>query len=356
MAGTEIGAKAGGCAFRQGSTWGTAVAVEANGGIKLLNYSPNGGQASLANEEVGAVAGSVPDIGNEGWAPSLNGKARYGNFGRLLAFIFGTSGAPTQTPPSTGTTYLHTLTWQDTLTKFMTLCLGARAGAKPHEFPSHKINEVSLVFTDGGELIFKVDGVACARERDSATNDAATFLAATTRAGRRQIMGTHSTFRLNAQAGGALASTTDDIKIRSFELRLRRPMTVSHETQSTQAVEPFEEGPVEVMLTITLRSYESDAYIALWEDLNTPTPKKADIKFLSGFTPTDGAEMYLKFDFPYVVVNEDPRVEVPGGGRIPHQVSFKCIAPISGVAPTGMTATAAVEAFVLDEISTAYLS
>lgn len=356
MAGTEIGAKAGGCAFRQGSTWGTAVAVQANGGIKLTSYSENGGQASLPNEEVGAVAGSVPDIGNEGWQPSLNGKARYGNFGRLLAFIFGTSGNPTQTPPATGTTYLHTLTWQTTLDKFLTLCLGARAGAKPHEFPSEKINEVSLTFTDGGELIFKVDGVACARERDSSTNDAATFAAATVRAGRRQVMGSHATFRMNTQSGGALASTADDIKIRSFELRLRRPMQVSHETQSTEAVEPFEEGAVEVMFTITLRSYETDAYIALWEDLNTPTAKKADIKFLSGYTPTDGAEMYLQFDFPYVVVNEDPRIEVPGGGRIPHTVTFKAIAPPSGSAPTGMSATGPVMGFVLDEVSTAYLS
>lgn len=358
MAGTETGAKAGGFAFVQGSTWGTPVAVAANGGLKLTSYSENGGQEALPNEELGDTAGSAPDIGNEGYMPEFNGKCRYGNFGRLLAYIFGTSGAPAQTGGGSSGSYLHTLTWQDTLTKFMTAALGVRAGAIPHEFPSNKIREISIAFTDGGQVTFKVNGVACSRTRASATNTANVFAAATVRAGRQQIMGTHATFRLNAQAGGALASTTDDVSIRGFELTIRRPLSIQHDTQSTIASEPFEDGPTEVELTITLRSYEADTYIALWESLTTPTPKKADIKFLSSFTPSGSGSvpLYLQFDFPNLMVKASPATDVPGAGRIPHRVTFKCVNPPANTAPTGMTAVGPVQAFVMDEISTAYLA
>jgi hypothetical protein len=358
MAGTEIGAKAGGFAFVQGSTWGTPVAVAANGGLKLTSYSENGGQESLENVELGDPAGSAPDIGNEGYMPEGNGKCRYGNFGRLLAYIFGTSGAPAQTGGGSSGSYLHTLTWADTLAKFMTAAYGFRAGAIPHEFPSKKINRISIAFDEGGQVTFKVNGVACSRKRASSTNTYAVFAAATVRAGRQQIMGTHATFRMNAQASGALASTTDDISIRGFELTIFRPMSVQHDTQSTAATEPFEDGPTEVEYTIKLRSYENDTYIALWEDLNSPTPKKADIKFLSTFTPSGSGSvpLYLQFDFPNCMVKAAPKTDVPGAGRIPHEVTFKCTNPPANTAPTGMTAVGPVQAFVMDEITTAYLA
>lgn len=358
MAGTEIGAKAGGFAFVQGTTWGTPVAVAANGGIKIERQADNGGQESLPNEDLGDPAGSAPDIGNEGWMPEDSGKCRYGNFGRYLAYIFGTSGAPAQTGGGSSGSYLHTLTWQDTLTKFMTAVYGKRAGAIPHEFPSRKIKELTIGFTEGGQLTFRINGVACSRERASSTNTYAVFAAATVRAGRQQIMGTHATFRMNAQAGGALASTTDDISIRGWELRIRRPMSIQHDTQSTIATEPYEDGPCEVEFTIKLRSYEADTYLALWEDLNTPTPKKADIKFLSTFTPPGAGSvpLYLQFDFPHLVVKQAPATDVPGAGRIPHEVTFKCINPPANTAPTGMTAVGPVQAFVMDEVTTAYLA
>lgn len=356
MAGIEYGARSGGAAFKQGSTWGTAVAVSSNTGIRVESYDTRGGLASLPNAEVGAPAGSAPDIGNESWELTVNLKCRYGVL-RFLAYAFGTSGSPTQTPPTTGTTYLHTLTWNDVMTKFATWCLGFRSGAKPHEFASAKVRELSLGFTNGGEVRARITMAGSSRSKDSSTNTTTEMTAATTRAGRRQIMGSHATFRINAQAGSGLGSG-DAVKLRDFEIVIRRkfPGGDEHETGATIMPEPFDEGEAEVLVRTRLRSYEADTYMDLWDGLTTPTPKKADIKFLSGHTPTDGSEMYLQIDLPYLVLASQPQVGVPGGGRIQHTLEWRAIAPVSGSAPTGMSATGPVQMFVLDEDSGAWLS
>lgn len=358
----NTGAKAGNlktaAAIEQGSTWSTPVAVGAGDGIYITSESIQGGALPLPRETVGVAWGDIIDRGAQQHAGSMGGDVWHGaHWGRIAAFIFGTSGAPTQTPPSTGTTYLHVCDLATSLTKFFTLVLARRATSGDsllwHEYDSCMLSRFVMRGSGNGKVTWEAGVVANTLDKASSTNTTTQTDAVTVNTTRAACRFTKGLFRLNAQAGGALASTTDDVPIASFELEINRSLSQDFLADGTgELAQPAEQDVCSAMLTISTRSYDADTWKAAYI---AGTEYKADLKFLSGITPTDGAEMYIQAQFPRMVIAEEPQANISGRGRITHTIRFKLLTAAS--APTGMSGvTAPVRLNVLDEETAAYLS
>lgn len=341
-------------AIEQGSTWGTAVAVGAGDGIAITGESISGGRAALPREDLGYPWGQGIDVGAERHRGAINFDLFHGGgAGRLMSYFFGTSGSPTQTPPSTGTTYLHVLTLENALTKFGTVCLAKRASQKWWQYASAKAARLELSGSGNERVRGSIEFIANALDRDSSTNTTTQTNAVTVPTRRALAYAKQGTFRLNAQAGGALASTTDDVPILGFKFTAVRPFDEPELIDGTNYIaEPVEAGECMGELEITLRSYDAETWIAAYL---AQTEYKADLKLLSAYTPSGGAAMYALLNIARMVVAEQPQAPVANRGPIPHVVRFKCLTP--SAAPTGMSGlTQPFELQVLDEVSTAYLS
>lgn len=348
----NTGAGSGGIGFEQGSTWGTAVACGANDQVRTLTFNDGGGFEEQENQEVGNAYGEAADRGDEAREVVWTGNCYYGSScGRLLSYIFGTSGAPTN---NTGS-YTHTLTMTDVLTKFMTIIAGKRTGQKPWEYASMKARRLLLRAEGRGRLSWELTLVGGGLDKNSSTNTTTELAALTIRDSTRPVLRLgDATFRINAQGGSALASTTDDVQIVGFEMVIERQMPVDFGTESALVLEPFDDGDVNVMLTIDYRAYSSDTFIDAWDTDSTPTEYKADIVFSSGITPASGQELTWTFSFPRLQPKPST-TPITGRNRIAHRVSFKCLEASS--APSGMSGiTKPVHLVIEDEDSGTYLS
>lgn len=361
--GITTGAKAGNgaaaAAFEQGSTWNTPVAVGASDGIRILSEGIQGGAGTLERQTVGLPWGDKPDQGPELWRGPVRGDLFYnGNCGKFLSYVFGTSGAPTQTPPSTGTTYLHVCDIANSLSKFMTLVLARRAqvggSTKWHEYKSAMMSRVRFTGSGNGRVNWEAEIIASALDRDSSTNTTTQTDAVTVPTILGAVRFADGLFRINAQAGGALASTTDDIGISGFELEISRPLSADFLADGTGVLAlPAEENVCDVILRVDLRSYDVDTWIAAWAG---GTEYKADLKFTgTGKAPASGSDPYFQFQFPRLVLASQPQANIPGRGRVPHRVEFRAL--VASSAPTGMTGvTQPVRLNVLDSETAAYLA
>lgn len=361
--GITTGAKAGNgaaaVAFEQGSTWNTPVAVGANDGLRILSENITGGAGALERQTIGLPWGDKPDAGPEMWRGVITGDLFYnGNCGKFLSYVFGTSGSPTQTPPSTGTTYLHVCDVANSLAKFFTLVLARRAqvggSTKWHEYKSAMMLRVRIFGSGNGRVSWEVEVIASALDRDSSTNTTTETDAVTVPTILGAVRFADGLFRINAQGGSALSSTTDDLGIAGFEFEIMRPLSADFLADGTGVLAlPAEENVCDARLRVDLRSYDADTWIAAWP---AGTEYKADLKFTgTGKAPTDGSDPYFQLQFPRLVVATQPQANLAGRGRVGHRVDFKCL--VASSAPSGMSGvTQPVRLNVLDSTSGAYLS
>lgn len=357
----ETGARAGNgetaAAFVQGTTWGTAVAVGAGRGIYLTSEGVAGGRVALPRLPVGSVWREPVDRGAQEHRGDINFDLFYGgNCGELLAYLFGTSGAPTQTPPSTGTSYLHACTLADSIAKFATLCIGKIGGAKWHEFPSFKASRLLLRGSGNGRVTGTIDVLPSHLDEDSSTNATTQTDAVTVPALQGAARFKHSLFRINGQADGALDS--GDVKgIAGFELELSRPLAVDHLADGNDFIaEPFEDeqqGEMMVRLAVDLRSFDTAEWRTAYE---AGTEYKWDLQILgTGLDGGSGADPYYLFECPRATVMAMPQANIAGRGRITHRVEF--VGHVASAAPTGMSGiTQPLNLKVMDTDSSAYLA
>ena len=148
----NTGAGSGGVGFSQGSTWGTAVACAAGDQIRCSSLDDSNGFEELPRDDIGDMNGSASDIGAQRRTIIVRGDCYYGaNLSRILAFAFGTSGAPTDNT----STYTHALTFTDALTKYATLIIGKVAGAKPYEFASMMCRRLTITGSGSGRVSYE---------------------------------------------------------------------------------------------------------------------------------------------------------------------------------------------------------
>jgi len=232
--------------------------------------------------------------------------------------------------------------------------IAKRTGQKWHEFASAITAELRLRGEGNGRVTWELSLICSSLDRDSSTNTTTETNAVTIAAIEGAVRFPDGLFRVNAQAGGALASPTDDIDIASFELVVRRDLSRDYLADGTAVIAlPAEQGPCEVMLTFSTRSYDSDTWKAAY---SAGTEYKWDLKFTgTGLDSGSGADPYYLLESPRAIVAEDPQASIGSRGRITHTVTMKSL--VASAAPTGMSGiTQPLNLSVMDKVSGAYLA
>lgn len=313
-------------AWKKAPSWATEIDVNAAGnGILPLNAGAiKQGIAMIPEESPVSAFESDLDLGD--FDPvdfSLEFDARYEGLGPIIAQVFGTAGSPS-TPE--GNARLHTLELANTIAGLF----GTYATEKHDKFhvvPSAK--PYKLTFTmDGGKLKLTVDLKGNKVIDDSAI--VTTLAAVTVPDKHNRALSKQMVFRINAQAGGALAGG-DEVKVKNFTLEIERvPEGGAHEGGSQTIIEAIEEGKIAIKLTLELNRMDdvNDAYFGDWTSENE---KKADLVF-TGLLITGTTYYEFKFEFPRLKLED---VDYPDDNIIPATITLRGLEADS--APTGMS-------------------
>jgi len=343
-------------ALKFGSTWQTAVECGANDGIRIDSSSVSGGKEVVADGSLtGDAFGNAPQIGQEVHRGGPTGLFRYGGrCAELLAWIFGTAGAPSEVEASYE--YTHALSVETRLGDFATYC-ERKGDVAVWEYASAKLSRFTLEISGRGPATFDTDMILGGlTEDDSGTNTLATFANVTVRNPLTPVFLGDCRFRLNGQAAGALGSgdvlKPNVIRI-IFDRRLQEDF-LADQSIGRVVSNPEEDGDLEMYLEIGFPKYAAATYRALVDD---GTEKKADLYITSAAAALTGAASGLyheyDFDFPRLIPVERPENALSGPGRIPDGVTFKVIT--AGSNPTGMSSTTPV-CTVRNQISTNLLA
>lgn len=337
---TKAGAK-------KGTTWGTAVALAAGGGIHLAGFRPG---VTVPRTDDTSVSGSAQmpgaDITSHAALPTLTLPARYeGMWLTLLALLFGTAGVPTGTNP-----YVHTFKPKNDLTGlFATLGVDLQVEANPvWEFPSCAVESFTIRSQAGSgegaraEVSFEL--VADRLQRASGVNST-TQIALLTFPTAGHLLHHNLTVRMNIASGGALGAP-EVLKVRGFELTIRNNLKRDLFYSGSQYIDqPDRDGFIEVTGSLLLDKYSLDSPGVT--EFIAGTYMKLDAAW------TTGASAIFKFEIPRVQLSGGDR-DLSGAGLISAPIPFKAYDPTA--APTGMTTTDLIWLLLTNTASADYLA
>ena len=335
-------------AIKKAATWGTEIDVNAAG---TLIAPFNAGAIKMSStfaEEENVQSAFQDDLDLLQVGPvdfPLDFHWRYeGLENLLLALLFGTAGIPTQ--QGTTTAYLHTFQLANKIPGFYTYA--TEKLDKFHVIRSAKPYKASFTF-DGGRVKLSISNKGDKLIDDSAT---ITSLANATIADKfNRVLSKQGLFRMNTQTGAALASPTDDIKVKNFTLDIERVLEGgSFTADSLTCLELLETAKLSLKLTLEFVRMDAtnELYFANWL---AEAEKKADITFTGALIETP---YYYKalFQFPRLKVED---VEYSDEGIIPAKITLRGLEASS--APTGMTGiTKPVQLELINKRITDYLS
>lgn len=319
-------------AAKKASAWGTAVVCGANDGLLIKPDSLNETREKIVDDSLGQYHPKDSDLTTRNAGGSIPAWLRYDGVEHLLlALLMGTSGgAPVQQGVTAA--YKQVLSIADCLDGlFATFCKNLRVNVD--EYPSIKVQGLSLEGSIGQPMLLSFDVVASHREINSAVNDDTTFASVTIRESAHRVLFSHGVFRMNAASGAAL-SGSDAIKPSSFRLNYKRNMKgiVGLGSDSNSIDEPTNNGRPECTLSLKFDRHTSvDRFLAFIAE----TKQKMDIVFTGSLIESPYYRTF-KLELPSLKYNavHTPTAE----GIIPQEVEMECLAVTA--APSGMTATA----------------
>ncbi len=323
----------------KGAAWGTPIPLAALDGImpfsidRIVLDAENVMDESIGNWNELQEGDLVRHLANPTITLPLR---REGMLWRFVAHLIGDDSISGPTV----NVYQHTMTWPDESTLFSTMALEINESASPgHIVEWASLKTVGVVFEPDGNGFWQIvvstigDTINIG---SNATNsdtefDLVTWATKTKRIGFRETL-----FRINAQAGGALASG-DVIKCSNMAVNLVRPYPADGELVTRGAStgaelttdEPIREGYADGMvLSFTDPDYETEA---LLDEFRATTERKADITI----TKTIGVDAHvLLMQFPRLYPIS-PEVAIERGSRIPMTRNF--VMTDAQANPTGMT-------------------
>lgn len=232
------------CGVAAGGTWGTAVAAGALDGIQFLSGQASFSAPTQLDESRGRAFALDSTPGQITCKGTYKFYLRYAGFELLAAMFMGIAGAPAI--QGAGPAYLHTLKWNTDPYGYM-VSVVKNMISYIEEIPTAKITGVTITGEIGPkplEIDIEVDGIT--REVASAINTLATFANVTlpTDADRNPVMFSQTVFRMNAQAGAALAGG-DKVYPSKFVLTMKRTMkgeyTGAYRTAGTNPQDQIDE-------------------------------------------------------------------------------------------------------------------
>jgi hypothetical protein len=336
-------------AFQKGTTWGTAVAPGALDGVLPFSISPWPLQGDPVIDDTIGNWDEVQEMTKlieEANPTIIYPYRREGAFLRHVAHIFGDD-----TPTSGNGQKTHTFNWQQESALFGTYAAEI-ADADITEWPSMKTTGITLRKGGDGGLELEArticDTVQVAADATTAGGD---FDAVTYDTKVKRVANNEVQFRINAQAGAALASPGDVIKLGDFSLDINRPYDREDVTRGAstgvefQTDEPIQNGPAEILLSVTANDYTT---IALLDDLKDTTEYKADIiitKTISAVVHSDTIQFNRLQPMPQ-------SADIDRMNRIPLTRVFRAKKATS--TPTGMTNANVIHWVHLDSVTATY--
>jgi len=304
-------------ALVKGATWGTAVALSTGHRVPFVSSSLDYQRDQIPNDDISGrpmrqssvlgnafVDGSVVISGDYNQAPHL----------LLAAVMMGTAGVPTTV--ETGV-YKHALLLAaDVQGLFLSAGLDY-GGVDVYGFDSIKPVRRLIQIASGGRLdeTYEFQGRGVDK---TLTSPGWTYADDPTDGGTLRVLHRQMVVRVNASAGGALATPADVVYPTQLEIDINR----GHTTEYAQAGEPDEPTPADFgSVTVRLTFYGmSAALLTLFRDSKDDgTPLKLDAVIdhgtLIGATENSTRAFYL----PKLIVTECPNT-VPGPGRVPMSV------------------------------------
>ena len=339
------------CGLKQGSTWGTAVALGATNEIIV----PDDGNPMLnqAYEQSDAMGRLLPRDGSLGeckpveWDIHFDSKCglQYepGPLGSVIAALYGASATPAIQGASAA--YLHSFTSADESTKFFTFAT-ERSGTI-REVPSAIVKKLTLKVGDG-KLQGTVSMVGNTCINNSAVNGATQMDALTPAAEANFVLFGTGVLRMNAQSGGALSSG-DSLDISDFSIDLERKVDAKASLGGSYVSQPAT-GPLVATVKMTM-SKATSAGMGYETDFIAMTAKKMDIIFTGGIAD---ATYHYKWTFIF------PRmkfVKVPDSKLADNMViDLELSSEEASSAPTGMSGYTRPGAEVVNLRSTNYIT
>lgn len=315
-------------AIKKGSVWNTEVDVNAAGnGIYVSNPGVPKSSPQMIEDERATAFEKDLTVGNIG--PSdfqLDCDYRWDGLENvLLALLMGTSPAPAQQGATAA--YLHSLSLANSAVGLFGT-YATEKSSKIHVVPSFKVMKATYTFDNGkvkasfnlrGSRV--IDNSAVITAMSSVTYPANAHLRA---------LAYQAVFRMNSQAGGALAAPTDVLKPKQFSLEIDRTYDSEHTAGSQVILEPLENAKPKVKFTMEFSRMDATnaAWFAAW---TAASEQKADL-VITGPLIASTYYYYKKFEFPRFIIED---VEYADAKIIPAKVVLRAVE--ADAAPTGMT-------------------
>ena len=287
-------------------------------GTTALTATPIGaGLSMLQDSDTGAVNPTV----------SISKTVKYDDQGNgLLGQFMGTETVAAWA----GSLSVHSIAFNSTLNaNYMTVAFQATT-TEVFEYINSAVKAITFSAKPNDYLKATYDIIATDRKITGTTNTAATLASANEPSSAKPVIVRPShTLRINAQAGSALASPTDNKAITSAELKLERPQEIVQEIRGASgAGAPRATDLFSATLTCTFKTLQDFTWFTAQE---AGTEYKIDGSF------TDGANREFTFLLPRVKIVADPDFNVSDDGENPLTVTFKSL--VASTAPSGMFST-----------------
>ena len=332
-------------ARKHASQWGTAVAVGAGDGVKIVseNLAP-GIPTPILDENVGdSLAGAVYQGNIDRNTGNLILNMRYLGLERDLALFMGQSGVPTDVEAGPGPTYLHSFIFQPSNTGFFeTLVLDkgiGSLGSKVHEHPSLKYSSIEMAHEEGkarltlGCIYNKVE-----RAVASQVNGATELGAVTIPSSQLLLLFSQLSVRLTEVTGseGNLDSA-DDFAVTEGRLTANRNITGDIVSGSGGEIdEPETDGLARAQMVLSFAKYTAavDALVEeaqIVQEGRQPKVYKAEMIWTGPAIPGTGASAtyFLKWQLPAVTINDAPQNAPGPGQKVPVEMTFDIQTPQS---------------------------
>lgn len=319
--------------IKQGSTYGTAVAIGAGDKIILENISDTRSVTVGESNAIGSgrTMDSTSDALDTEHTVNISQQARYddGGLPLVMAAFLGASAAPAEQNGGEGD-YLHRLTWDGTADKFLTVAREATT-TETFEFPSCYVNSITIESGNTpGYLTYTADMIANNRVIDSSTNTNATLQAATELGTSIVAHQTSDYIWFNSQAGGALSSGDALDCVSSVSITYARPKRIAKCFGTTKILNT---DKFVVNLTLNFDTLDDLTHFTNHHD---GTEHKA-LFSIQGDQIGSGDNKSLNFYFPRLKAVESPEQSISDPGANGYSVTYKALVASSN--PTGMNST-----------------
>jgi hypothetical protein len=334
-------------ARKKASVWGTAVAVGATDGIKIMSESMGSGiPEPILDQNVGDSLSGGSYQGNVNADGNVVVPMRFEGIERDLAYFMGQAGTPTEVEVAVA--YLHTLPFQPSNNGiFATWALDKGIGAlgsDVHEWPSAKSTQLEVAH-DGGKAIATIGHLVNKVERDQAVavNDGTTLAAVTYPTDGLLALFSQLTVRLKEITGseGNLAGS-DDQPVSEARITVNRNISGDHVAGSGGLIdEPDTDGFPEAQLVLTFAQYTSavaalEREAAIVQAGRVPKIYKAQVYWTGPLVAGSATNNYfLYFELPALAIADAPTNASSPGSKVGVEMTFNILTPQAATVPDG---------------------